>query len=113
MPYDPDLAERIRQRLAVDLEVREKRMFGGLAFLVAGHMAVAASSKGGLMVRVDPESADELSAAPGVEPMVMRGRPIAGWLHVGPDAVLTERDLARWVDIGGARARSLPPKPDA
>ncbi len=111
MAYDPDLEGRIRQLVADEPDLSERRMFGGLAFLLAGHMAVAASGQGGLMVRVDPESADDLvTTADGVAPMEMRGRTMRGWLRVAPDVVATDPELAGWVAIGVARARSLPPK---
>lgn len=112
MSYDDELAERIRDvSLAIasgeDL-LREQRMFGGLAFLVAGKMAVAASGRGGLMVRVDPEHVGALQAADGVEPMMMRGRELRGWLHVSSDAVRDDAALAEWVTRGVSYARSLP-----
>lgn len=85
-------------------------MFGGLAFLVAGHMAVAASGQGGVLVRVDPDDAPRLLSSPGVEPMVMRGREMRGWLRVPAAEVRTKRALAKWVRIGVAQARALPAK---
>ncbi|HEY6960938.1 MAG TPA: TfoX/Sxy family protein [Gaiellaceae bacterium] len=106
MAYDEELAERIRVLLADDRDVTEKRMFGGLAFLVGGNMAVAASGQGGLLVRVDPGESDELCTQPGVEPMVMRGRAMAGWLRV--DAALAE--VEPWARRGVGYARTLPPK---
>ena len=109
MAYDEELAERIRGHLG-DVEVTEKRMFGGLAFLVGGNMAVAASGQGGLMVRVDPAQSEELTSADGVSRMVMRGKEMDGWLRVTPDAVASDDDLARWVQVGTAYAGSLPPK---
>ena len=110
MPHDEDLANRIRELLADEDGVDEQRMFGGLAFLVGGHMAVAASGRGGLMVRVDPEQADELLEKPHAEPFEMRGRPVRGWLRVAADGVRTKRQLEPWVRRGAAHARSLPPK---
>lgn len=110
MAYDEHLAERIRILLDGEGGVAEQRMFGGLAFLVGGHMAVAASGQGGLLVRADPARSDTLAASPGVEPMVMRGRPMAGWLRVGGEAVADDVALRRWVGIGLAFARGLPPK---
>jgi TfoX/Sxy family transcriptional regulator of competence genes len=110
MAYDEDLASRIREVLGGDADVTEKRMFGGLAFLAHGNMAVAASSKGGLMVRVEPEETDALLAKPGVRPFEMRGRPLDGWLRVDAEAVETKRELEAWVERGVAYARSLPPK---
>ena len=103
MAYDEDLANRIREQLADQDAVTEKRMFGGLAFLVNGHMAVAASRTGGLMVRVDPAESDSLVAADGVERMVMRGREMDGWLLVDAGQVAADDGLASWV--GAARRR--------
>src|SRR5213082_918413 len=82
MAYDEDLAHRIRELIAGEAGVTEKKMFGGLAFLVGGNMSVAASGQGGLMVRVDPEHTDDLVDEPHAEPLVMRGRPMQGWLRV-------------------------------
>jgi TfoX/Sxy family transcriptional regulator of competence genes len=110
MAFDETLADRIRARLDTADGVTEKRMFGGLAFLIDGNMAIAASSKGGLMVRVPPERHDELMAEPGAGPMEMRGKSMAGWLRVDGDAVESEDALAEWVDIGAAYLASLPPK---
>jgi hypothetical protein len=113
MAYDEELAARIRDavRDVVDGElVIEKKMFGGLAFLLGGHMAVAASRQGGLMLRCDPEDADALVAEPGASRMAMRGRAMDGWLRVTVDAVEEEVVLERWVERGVAYARSLPPK---
>jgi len=108
--YDEALADRIRELLAGDRAVTEQRMFGGLAFLIGGNMAVAASGQGGLMVRVDPEDTDALLARPHVEPFEMRGRPMRGWLRVGADGVRTRRQLEPWVKRGANYARSLPAK---
>jgi hypothetical protein len=108
--YDEALAERIRDLLPADIELTEQRMFGGLAFLVAGHMAVAASREGGILVRVDPDASEPLLAGPGVAPMEMRGRPMTGWLRVDAAHVRTQRQLAPWVERGVAYAGSLPPK---
>ena len=110
MAYDEDLADRIRVLIGGDADVREKKMFGGLAFLAGGHMAVAASGKGGLMVRVDPEQTDALLGEPGAGPFEMRGRPLDGWLRVDADAVRSEGELSTWVARGVVYARSLPPK---
>ena len=110
MAFDVDLADRIREIVGVLPDVSEQRMFGGLAFLVGGNMAVAASGQGGVLVRVDPAQSDHLVATTAAEPMVMRGRPMAGWLRVEADAVRTKRQLERWVKIGTAFAGSLPPK---
>ncbi len=110
MAYDEDLANRIRELIAAGPDVTERRMFGGLAFLVGGHMAVAASREGGLMVRVDPARTDELCGEPHAGPFVMRGRPLQGWLRVAAEGVQTTDDLAPWVERGVAYARSLVPK---
>jgi TfoX/Sxy family transcriptional regulator of competence genes len=110
MAYDEDLANRIRELIADEPAVTEKRMFGGLAFLVGGHMSVAASGQGGLLARVDPEEADRLLEKPHVEPMEMRGRTMRGWLRVDDEGVRTKRQLEPWVRRGVAYARSLPPK---
>lgn len=108
--YDEELADRIRGRLAGDPDVTEQRMFGGLAFLVHGNMAVAASGQGGLMVRVDPGSSSAFLDEPGVAPMEMRGRSMKGWLRVDTSAVATAEALSRWVNEGVAYARTLPRK---
>jgi TfoX/Sxy family transcriptional regulator of competence genes len=110
MSYDEELAQRIRQLVASESGMSERRMFGGLAFLVDGNMAVAASGQGGLMVRVDPRAAERLAGEAGVAPMVMRGRVMRGWLRVDADVVSAAAELARWVAIGVAFARSLPAK---
>ena len=110
MAFDLDLAERLRARLAGTAGVSERRMFGGLAFLVNGHMAVAASGQGGLLVRCDPARTGTYVTPPHVEPMVMRGREMDGWLRVDAEAVSTARELARWVSVGTKYASSLPPK---
>src|SRR5215218_5203100 len=93
-----------------DAGVTEQKMFGGLAFLVGGNMAVAASGQGGLMVRVDPAGSDDLVETTSAFPMEMRGRPMQGWLRVDTDGVRTKRQLAKWVTLGTTYARSLPPK---
>ena len=110
MPYDEDLANRLRELLADESAVTEKRMFGGLAFLVHGNMSVAASHDGGLLARVDPDDADAYAANPHAAPMEMRGRTMHGWVRVAPEGVRTKSDLAAWVKRGVAFARSLPPK---
>jgi TfoX/Sxy family transcriptional regulator of competence genes len=110
MAYDEDLADRIRELISAQAGLTEQKMFGGLAFLLGGNMAVAASGEGGLLVRADPAESDRLVASSAAEPMVMRGRPMRGWLRVDADAVRTKRQLTKWVDIGTAYARSLPPK---
>jgi TfoX/Sxy family transcriptional regulator of competence genes len=110
MAYDEDLANRIRELVAGEPGLTEKKMFGGLAFLVDGKMSVAASGRGGLMVRVDPAEAGAFEDSPHVNPMVMRGRPMEGWLRVDVEALSTKRLLAKWVKRGVAYARSLPAK---
>jgi hypothetical protein len=110
MSYDEDLANRMRELMADEKGVTEKKMFGGLAFLIGGNMAVAASGKGGLMVRVDPEDTDALMAKPHARPFEMRGRAMDGWLRVDDEGVKTKRQLEPWVKRGVAYARSLPPK---
>ena len=110
MAYDEDLANRIRELLADEPNVTEMRMFGGLAFLVGGNMAVAASGQGGLMVRVHPSETGALVARPHARPFEMRGRSMDGWLRVDSEGVRTKRDLQPWVRRGVAYARSLPPK---
>ena len=106
MAYDEQLAARIRDQLTGEDGVTEQKMFGGLAFLVNGNMAVAASGQGGILVRVDPAESGELVSSTGAEEMVMRGRSMAGWLRVEPAA----DELPGWVERGVAYARSLPPK---
>jgi hypothetical protein len=108
--YDEALADRIRELLEADADLREMKMFGGLAFLVGGHMAVAASGQGGIMVRVDPTASDRLVATTKAYPMEMRGRPMDGWLRVDAADVRTRAQLAKWVTLGTTYARSLPPK---
>jgi TfoX/Sxy family transcriptional regulator of competence genes len=110
MAYDEDLANRIREVLAQEPEVTEMKMFGGLAFLVGGHMAVAASGQGGLMVHVDPAQGDTLVASTSAQPVEMRGRSMNGWLRVDAHDLGTESQLAHWVELGTGYARSLPPK---
>ena len=111
MAYDEDLANRIRELVAGQPNITERRMFGGLAFLVGGNMSIAASGQGGLMVRVDPEDTDVLVAKPHAQPFEMRGRAMQGWLRVDPEGLRTKRQLEPWVTRGVAYARSLPPKP--
>src|SRR5438309_5908410 len=108
MAYDEDLANEIRELLAGESGVVEKKMFGGLAFLVGGNMAVAASGQGGLMVRVDPDETERLLSEPGAEEFEMRGRPMRGWLRVPASAVESAKALQVWVDRGVASAGSLP-----
>jgi TfoX N-terminal domain len=110
MTYEEDLAHRVRELIGEEPGLSEMRMFGGLAFLFDGNMAVAVSSKGGLMLRHDPRERDELLAREHTRPMIMRGRPAKGWLRVDPEGVKTKRQLGSWVRRGVAFARTLPPK---
>ena len=110
MAYDEDLANRIRELIGDTADLQEQKMFGGLAFLIGGHMAVAASGQGGLLVRVEPEQTEALLAEPHAQPFEMRGRQMDGWLRVDDAGVRTQRELERWVRRGVAYARSLPPK---
>lgn len=110
MAYDEDLADRVRELLADESDITENKMFGGLAFLIGGNMAVAASGQGGLLVRVDPAKSETLVATTTARPMEMRGRPMQGWLRVDTAAVRTKRQLAKWVGVGMTYARSLPKK---
>jgi TfoX/Sxy family transcriptional regulator of competence genes len=110
MAYDEDLANRIREIVGTESGLSEKKMFGGLAFLINGHMAVSASGKGGLLLHVDHADSDELLAKPHAHPFERRGRAMQGWLRVDADGVKSKRQLERWVGRGVAYARSLPPK---
>jgi TfoX/Sxy family transcriptional regulator of competence genes len=108
--YDEQLADRIRELLGSETDLTEKKMFGGLAFLIGGNMAVAASGQGGVLVRVDPAQSDTLVATTNARPMEMRGRQMQGWLRVNPEDVRTKRQLTKWVGLGASYARSLPAK---
>ena len=110
MAYDEELARRIRELVAGEPGLTEQKMFGGLAFLIGGNMAVAASGQGGALVRVDPAQSDELVAETNARIMEMRGRQMQGWLRVDPDDLRTDAELAKWVGRGTAYARSLPAK---
>lgn len=110
MSYDEGVARRLREVFGDDPAVVEKAMFGGLAFLVGGHMAVAASSQGGLLLRVDPAQTPTLTAVPGVARFAMGGRAMDGWLHVPLDVVASDEALREWVSHGVTYARALPPK---
>jgi TfoX/Sxy family transcriptional regulator of competence genes len=109
MPYDEDLANRVREVVGGENGVTEKRMFGGLAFLINGNMAVSASGQGGILLRVDPAQTDVLVKEPVARPFEMRGREMDGWLRVDAEG-LDDDEFGRWVNIGIAYARSLPPK---
>jgi TfoX/Sxy family transcriptional regulator of competence genes len=108
--YDEELAERLRELLDSEPCLSEKKMFGGLAFLISGNMAIAASGEGGVLVRVDPAESDKLVDASKAEVAVMRGRPMDGWLRVAFEHLRTKRQLAKWAGLGAAYARSLAPK---
>lgn len=108
--YDEDLADRIREVVGTEPELTEQRMFGGLAFLLSGNIAVAVSGQGGIMVRVDRGTFDALVESGDADPVEMRGRPMRGWLSVAPDRLRTGKQLARWVNLGVDYARSLPPR---
>jgi TfoX/Sxy family transcriptional regulator of competence genes len=110
MAYDEDLADRIRELVAAEKNLTEQKMFGGLAFLIGGNMAVAASGQGGILVRVDPAASAKLVSSTKAQPMVMRGRAMDGWLRVDADHVREKRQLAAWVKRGVTYARSLPAK---
>jgi TfoX/Sxy family transcriptional regulator of competence genes len=110
MAYDVELADRIRELLGGEAGVREQRMFGGLAFLVNGNMAVSASSHGGLLLHIDPAHAADLVQEPHVRPAEIQGRLMNGWLRVDAQVLRTDEDLDTWVAHGVAYARSLPPK---
>ena len=110
MPYDEELANRIRELLADEDAITERKMFGGLAFLLHGNMSVAASHDRGLLVRVDPEDTGELLARPHASLMEMGGRTMDGWIRVAAEGVGTKRELAAWVERGVGYAKTLPPK---
>ena len=110
MAYDEKLADRIRELVGTESDLTEQRMFGGLAFLLGGNMAVAASGQGGVLVRVDPAQSDTLVATTTARLMEMRGRQMQGWLRVGAEDLRSERELATWVELGTTYARSLPAK---
>jgi TfoX/Sxy family transcriptional regulator of competence genes len=110
MAYDEVLADRIRELVAGESDLTEKKMFGGLAFLIGGNMAVAASGQGGVMVRVDPAQSETLVATTNARLFEMRGRQMPGWLRVDVEHLRTKRQLAKWVELGTTYARSLPAK---
>jgi hypothetical protein len=110
MAYDEDLANRVREQLADESGITEKKMFGGLAFMLHGNMSVGCSSGGDLMVRVGPEATDAALARPHTRLFDMTGRPMKGWILVAPEGVKTKRQLGAWVQRGLGYARSLPPK---
>jgi hypothetical protein len=110
MAYDKELADRIRALLATDHDVAEKKMFGGLAFLIGGNMSVSASGRGGMLLRCPPDETDTLLRDPHAARFEMRGNAMNGWLRVEAEGLDSEADLRRWVDVGVGYARSLPPK---
>ena len=110
MAYDEELAGRVRALVADEPGLTEKKMFGGLAFLIGGNMAAAASGQGGVLVRVDQAQSDKLVATTNARLMEMRGRSMQGWLRVDPEDLRTKRQLAKWVGLGTTYARSLPAK---
>jgi TfoX/Sxy family transcriptional regulator of competence genes len=110
MAYDEELADRIRELVGSEPDLTERKMFGGLAFLIGGNMAVAASGQGGVLVRADPAESDALVATTNAHLMEMRGRRMQGWLRVDSEDVRTKRQLAKWVELGATYARSLPAK---
>jgi hypothetical protein len=110
MAYDEALADRIRTLLAGEHDVTEKKMFGGLAFLIGGNMSVSASGQGGLLLRCEPAETADLVQEPHASSFVMRGRAMEGWLRVDGDGVQTDAELKKWVTRGVSYARSLPPK---
>ena len=113
MAYDEDLAARIRDLIGPDPQLTEKKMFGGLAFLICEHMAISASGQGGVLVHVDPGRSAALLATTRATTAVMQGREMPGWLRVSHEDLTSDDDLSRWVDIGIEHARSLPPKQPA
>jgi len=110
MAFDEDLANRIRELIGGHPGLTEQKMFGGLAFLIGGNMAVSASGRGGIMVRVDPAQSDAIVSKTTARPMVMRGREMQGWLRVDAEDVRTKRQLSKWVDLGTGYAETLPVK---
>jgi TfoX/Sxy family transcriptional regulator of competence genes len=110
MAYDEDLVHRLRELLADEVAVTEKRMFGGLAFLLYGHMSVSASRRGGALVRIDPAETDAALARPYASRMEMGKRSMDGWIYVEPEGLTTKRELAAWVERSVAYVKTLPPK---
>jgi TfoX/Sxy family transcriptional regulator of competence genes len=110
MAYDEDLANRLRELLAGEVAITEKKMFGGLAFLLHGNMTVSASGKGGLLARIDPAETDKALARPNVTRMEMGGRSMDGWVRVAPEGIRTKRELASWVKRSLDYVKTLPPK---
>jgi TfoX/Sxy family transcriptional regulator of competence genes len=110
MAYDEALANRVRKLMSGESDVTEKKMFGGVALLLGGNMAVVVRGKGGLMIRVGPDQYETVLAEPGAAPAVMRGRPMVGWVTVDPETCTSATDVRRWVKRGVTFARTLPAK---
>ena len=110
MAYDEELADRIRDLVGDEPGLTEQKMFGGLAFLIGGNMAIAASGQGGILVRADPAKSDSLTSSTNAYLMEMRGKQMPGWLRVDSDHVGTDQQLAKWVEVGTGYARTLPVK---
>ncbi|HEY1778810.1 MAG TPA: TfoX/Sxy family protein [Solirubrobacteraceae bacterium] len=110
MAYDGDLANRLRELLAQEEAITERKMFGGLAFLLGGHMSVSASGRGGLLARIDPAETDAALALPHTTLMHVGARAMEGWIRVAPEGIATKRELAKWVKRSLAYVRKLPPK---
>jgi hypothetical protein len=110
MAYDERLAQRVRDALAGESDVTERGMFGGIAFMLSGHMTVTVSGRGGLMVRTGPDGEDGALAQPHTSVMMMRGRPMTGWIRVGADGLTTEHAVAKWTHQAVKFVRTLPPK---
>jgi len=110
MAYDKELAERVRALLVFEPDVVEQKMFGGIGFLIGGHIAVGVSGQGGLLMRCEAEETAALVARPHVESFVMRGRAMNGWVRVDAEGVAEDEELKPWVEHGVGLARSLPPK---
>ena len=110
MAYDEQLADRIRAHVEHEKGLTEKRMFGGLAFLINGRMAVAAGSTGDVMLRVDPKDTERLLQLPNASPVEMRGREMVGWLNLDANLISSEDEMAEWIQRGVSYAKSLPPK---
>jgi TfoX/Sxy family transcriptional regulator of competence genes len=110
MAYDEDLANRLREQLAGEDAITEKKMFGGLAFLLNGHMSVSASRSGGLLARIDPAETDAALALPHATLMQIGARTMEGWIIVAPEGLVTHRELCDWVKRSLRFAKTLPPK---
>ena len=110
MAYDEELADRIRDLAADEPGQTQQKIIGGLAFLIGGNMAIAASGQGGILVHADPAESDSLVASTDAYLMEMRGKQMAGWVRVDPEDVGTKQQLAKWGELGTGYARSLPAK---